>query len=101
MPKAEQDILRTMSNSEQSPKRVWVSGVLWVLAVIIMLAAGSYQERTGPTKEFKGSFTFSGEDHAFELVRSENTDRDAPVIVPDPDVFTIPLPASVTVGSFT
>jgi len=84
MAKAEQDILRTMSNSEQSPKRVWVSGVLWVLAVIIMLAAGSYQERTGPTKEFKGSFTFSGEDHAFELVRSENTDRDAPVIVPDP-----------------
>jgi len=73
-----------MSNSEQSPTRAWVSGVLWVLAVIIMFSAADYQERTGPTKEFKGSFSFAGGDHAFELVRSGNTDADAPVIVPDP-----------------
>lgn len=73
-----------MSNNEQSPKRAWVSGILWVLAVIIMFAAADYQERTGPTKEFRGSFNFAGEDHAFELVRSGNTDADAPVIVPDP-----------------
>jgi len=61
-----------------------VSGVLWVLAVIIMFAAADYQERTGPTKEFKGSFSFAGGDHLFELVRSGNTDADAPVLVPDP-----------------
>ncbi len=73
-----------MSNSEQSPKRAWVSGILWVMAVIIMFAAADFQERTGPTKEFKGSYSFAGEDHAFELVRSGNTDADAPVIVPDP-----------------
>jgi len=73
-----------MSKSEQSPTRAWVSGILWVLAVIIMFGAADYQERTGPTKEFKGSYSFAGEDHAFELVRSQNTDADAPVIVPDP-----------------
>jgi hypothetical protein len=61
-----------------------MSVILWVLAVIIMFAAADFQERTGPTKEFKGSFTFAGEDHSFELVRSGNTDADAPVIVPDP-----------------
>jgi len=73
-----------MSNSEQSPKRAWVSGILWVMAVIIMFAAADYQERTGPTKEFKGFFTFAGENHAFELVRSGSTDADAPVVVPEP-----------------
>ncbi len=80
----QEDILRVMSNNEQSPKRAWVSGILWVMAVIIMFAAADYQERTGPTKEFKGFFTFAGETHAFELVRSGSTDADAPVVVPDP-----------------
>jgi hypothetical protein len=73
-----------MSKSEQSPKRAWVSWVLWVLAVAIMFAAADFQEKTGPTKEFKGSFTAAGQEHAFELVRSGNTDADAPVITPDP-----------------
>ena len=80
----QEDILRVMSNNEQSPKRAWVSGILWVMAVIIMFAAADYQERTGPTKEFKGFFTFAGETHAFELVRSGSTDADAPVVVPEP-----------------
>jgi hypothetical protein len=61
-----------------------VSWLLWILAVIIMFLAADFQERTGPTKEFKGTFAFAGEDHAFELVRSGNTDADAPVIVPHP-----------------
>ena len=78
------DILPAMSKSEQSPKRAWVSWILWILAVVIMFAAADFQERTGPTKEFKGSFPFAGEEHSFELVRSGNTDADAPVIVPDP-----------------
>ena len=79
-----EDILRAMSNSEQSPKRAWVSGILWVMAVIIMFAAADYQERTGPTKEIKGFYTFAGENYAFELVRSGSTDADAPVVVPEP-----------------
>jgi hypothetical protein len=80
----EQYILPAMVNHEQSPKRAWVSWVLWTLAVIIMLAAADFQERTGPTKEFKGSFTAGGAEYGFELVRSGNTDADAPVTVPDP-----------------
>ena len=72
-----------MSNAEQSPKRAWVSWVLWILAVAIMFAAADFQERTGPTKEFKGSFPFAGGEYDFELVRSGNTDSDAPVLVPD------------------
>jgi hypothetical protein len=73
-----------MSNEEQSSNRAWVSWVLWVLAVAIMFYAAGFQERTGPTKEFKGSFVFGGEEVPFELVRSGNTDADAPVSVPDP-----------------
>lgn len=80
----EEDILRAMSNNEQSPKRAWVSWVLWILAVVIMFAAADFQERTGPTKEFAGSFSFGGQEYSYGLVRSGNTDADAPVIVPDP-----------------
>lgn len=77
-------ILPGMANQEQSPQRAWVSWVLWILAVVIMFAAAEFQTRTGPTYEFKGSFTVGGESYDFELVRSGNTDADAPVIVPDP-----------------
>lgn len=61
-----------------------MSPVLWILAVIIMFAAADFQERTGPTKEFKGSFRIGGEEYSFELVRSGSTDADAPVVIPDP-----------------
>jgi hypothetical protein len=84
MTTAKVDILRAMSKSEQSPNRAWVSWVLWVFAVAIMFAAADFQEKTGPTKEFKDSFSAAGQEHDFELVRSGNTDAAAPVIVPDP-----------------
>ena len=73
-----------MSNQEQSTKRKWVSLALWILAVGIMFAAAGYQEGTGPTKEFRGSFTHRGESVAYGLVRSGNTDAEAPVLLPDP-----------------
>jgi len=73
-----------MPNTEQKPNRAWVSWVLWILAVAIMFAAADFQERTGPTKEFVGSFSFAGQDYDYELLRSGNTDADAPVLVPDP-----------------
>jgi hypothetical protein len=50
----------------------------------IMFAAADYQERTGPTKEFKGSFVLEGENYDYALIRSGNTDQGAPVLVPDP-----------------
>jgi len=78
------DIVVTMSNQEQSRKRSWISAILWVLAVVIMFSAADYQERTGPTKEFKGAFQFGGEEYAYALIRSGNTDADAPALVPDP-----------------
>ncbi len=58
--------------------------VLWLVAVIVMFAAAGFQERSGPTKEFRGSFQFRGREYAVELIRSGNTDADAPVVVPDP-----------------
>ena len=80
----EKDIVRAMSNQDQSRKRPWISLVLWILAVAIMFAAADYQERTGPTKEFKGSFPLGGEDIPYALLRSGNTDQNAPITVPDP-----------------
>ena len=61
-----------------------MSWLLWAAAVGIMFYAAQFQERTGPTKEFKGSFSFVGEEISYGLVRSGNTDAEAPVIVPDP-----------------
>lgn len=62
----------------------WVSVILWVLAVAIMFAAAGYQERTGPTKEFKGTFQLQGVTYEYALNRSGNTDADAPILLPDP-----------------
>ena len=79
-----EDILGAMSNRDEGRARPWISGVLWVLAVAIMFAAAAYQERTGPTKEFKGSFRFGGQSYEYALNRSGNTDADAPILVPYP-----------------
>jgi hypothetical protein len=72
-----------MSTTEQSPGGAWKSVALWFLAAVIMFFAADYQERTGPTKEFRGTFQIGGEEIPFELVRSGNTDAAAPVLVPD------------------
>ena len=57
---------------------------LWVLAFILMFSAASYQRRTGPTYELSGSFQVEGQSHAYELIRSEETVRQARVAIPDP-----------------
>jgi hypothetical protein len=73
-----------MSTGKQSMRQVLRASGLWVMAIAIMFLAAGFQERTGPTKEFKGTFQIGGETHSFELVRSGSTDADAPVVVPDP-----------------
>ncbi len=73
-----------MSDKEQSRYSTLISAVLWVLAVVIMFAAADFQERTGPTKEFRGSFQVGGKSYDYALIRSGNTDADAPALVPDP-----------------
>ena len=64
------------------PKGVSVS--LWVAAVALMLAAGAYQERTGPTKELRGEFEVAGSPFEYEIIRSHNSTGDAPIAVPWP-----------------
>jgi hypothetical protein len=81
---AGEDIVRAMSNEMQNRKSRWISALLWVGAVAIMFSAASFQEKTGPTKEFKGSFQLGGESFDYALIRSGNTDADAPALVPDP-----------------
>jgi len=49
-----------------------------------MFAAADYQEKTGPTKEYKGSFSSGGEEVSYALLRSGNTDQNAPILVPNP-----------------
>lgn len=78
------DIVGAMSTGKQSRRGVVVSTLLWIVAIVVMFLAADFQERTGPTKEFKGSFEVGGETFDFELVRSGNTDAEAPVVVPDP-----------------
>jgi hypothetical protein len=58
--------------------------LLWVLAVILMMSAAVYQERTGPTYPFKGEILVGGEPQRYRLVRSEETVRDARVGLPSP-----------------
>ena len=61
-----------------------VSAGLWVIAFVAMFAAASYQRRTGPTYEFKGSLDVAGATYAYELPRSEETVRDTRVALPLP-----------------
>jgi hypothetical protein len=73
-----------MSTSKQSRRGVVTSALLWIVAILVMFLAADFQERTGPTKEFRGSFEVGGETFDFALVRSGNTDAEAPIVVPDP-----------------
>ncbi len=62
----------------------WVGTLLWVLAVMVMLAAATYQRRTGPTYPFKGRLALNGDTTEYALIRSEETTRPARVEVPVP-----------------
>jgi len=61
-----------------------VGAWLWVLAVVLMLAAAVYQRRTGPTYPVRTTFAIGGTEHEVRLPRSESTTRDARVSIPDP-----------------
>lgn len=58
--------------------------LLWVVAVVAMLAAATYQRRTGPTYPFRGALVVADDTTSFALIRSEETVRDARVVVPVP-----------------
>ncbi|MGD8726201.1 MAG: hypothetical protein PVH40_01085 [Gemmatimonadales bacterium] len=61
---------------------------LWIAAVVFAAAAMVFQERTGPTKEQRGSFDVEGETYRFALTRSGSSAEDARVAIPDPGGVT-------------
>jgi len=61
-----------------------VQVALWVLATVLMLAAASYQERTGPTYPVHGEIDVNGQAVPYSLPRSETTTRDLRIALPDP-----------------
>jgi len=70
----------------EAPKRhsKWFGGLLWFLAVAMMFAAASYQRRTGPTYELRGTMTVAGDTYETRLIRSEVTTKEARVAIPAP-----------------
>jgi len=63
------------------------SALLWAVALVITAAAGTYQERTGPTYPARGVVTLGGQTHAFKLTRSWAAgDQPVEVTMPDPAV---------------
>jgi hypothetical protein len=60
------------------------SVMLWVAAVVLMLAAAAYQERTGPTYPVEGTVEVAGVARAYSLPRTETTGRSLRIALPDP-----------------
>jgi hypothetical protein len=58
--------------------------LLWILAVIITLAAAYYQRKTGPTYEYRGKVDLGGTEIKFKLPRSAETVKDCEVSVEVP-----------------
>lgn len=66
--------------------------LLWILAVIISLAAMFYQRMTGPTYPKKYEVSYQGEDFSFSLPRSNNgRPGDYPVEIELPESFSANL----------
>jgi len=55
---------------------------LWLLAVIITVAAVLYQRATGPTYPFKGSLTTNNQDYKYKLIRTHETTAEAIITIP-------------------
>jgi hypothetical protein len=62
------------------------SVTLWVVALVLMLAAAVYQERTGPTYPVEGTLEVAGTARAYSLPRTETTGRSLRIALPDPGV---------------
>jgi hypothetical protein len=58
--------------------------LLWTLALVLTLAAASWQRRTGPSYPFRTAFTLAGATTRVKLVRSHVTSSPAVVAVPVP-----------------
>ncbi len=59
--------------------------LLWVIAFVITILAAHYQRTTGPTYPVRGEVTIGGQTISFKLLRSETTDKEAPIEIVVPD----------------
>ncbi len=62
----------------------WTGVVLWIGAVVLMLASAVYQRLTGPTHPLRGEFTVAGQSYRYRLARSGVTTAETRVAVPNP-----------------
>ncbi|PKP18008.1 MAG: hypothetical protein CVU06_12600, partial [Bacteroidetes bacterium HGW-Bacteroidetes-22] len=53
--------------------------LFWIISFLLMGSLAIYQRLTGPTHPTRGSVTLAGETIKFKLLRSHETDTDAPV----------------------
>ncbi|MBN2081444.1 hypothetical protein JW859_04460 [bacterium] len=83
MPQVQSDTGAGGAATSVKPRR-WISVVLWVLAVLLMLVSAVYQRMTGPTHPLRGTLTIAGESARYKLLRSEHTDTNARIEIPDP-----------------
>jgi hypothetical protein len=56
--------------------------LVWVLAIVLAVAAMIYQRSTGPTYEYKGKLEYKGEKYKYELLRSQETTEGAKIELP-------------------
>jgi hypothetical protein len=70
------------TNGDKTP--LWLSIFLWIAAAVLMFGAADYQDRTGPTKELRGTFVVAGDTFDYELIRSGDSWVDARVAIPNP-----------------
>ncbi len=66
-------------------KKVLVSVLFWLLAVVITLASAAYQRRTGPTYPIEDRVSINGSVVDFVLLRSHGGAGDQPVKIVAPD----------------
>jgi hypothetical protein len=69
--------------SAKSPRR-WVGVLLWILAVVLMMATAVYQRRTGPTHPARGTVQLVDQPIDYKLIRSETTGIEARIAVEIP-----------------
>jgi len=58
------------------------SFLLWLLAIILMVASVIYQRATGPTYPFKGNFTTATQAYKYKLIRTQETTEAATISLP-------------------
>ena len=62
----------------------WVGALLWILALVLMLAAAVYQRLTGPTYPLRGELAMEDRSYEYRLLRSQETTAEARIMVPRP-----------------